>query len=126
MRDAIELTLRAIESRARLYRNIVVIVSLSIVGAPIVALVSWSWWPLAWLAVLPVVVATYLALDTSLVRRWNRRVTAVCLAQGIPLAEFAKTVGSIRTLPQGTVHGMLATLRPAAATQASSPRTPRR
>src|SRR5258705_9410853 len=45
--EAIDFTLRTIETRARLYRNVLVAVALVSVGSVLASLIGWRVWPLA-------------------------------------------------------------------------------
>lgn len=67
---AIDLTLRTIEQRVRLYRNLVAAVSVLLVSSVTASVVLRAWWPLVALFLIAPATGAYLALDTRLVRRW--------------------------------------------------------
>jgi hypothetical protein len=118
MREAVEATQRTIERRARLYRNLVVLVLVLGVGAPLVALLSERWMPLVGLIAIPLSVSAYLILDTLEVRRWKRRVDDFCRQRAISTEEFILAAQNIRHLPSATLHGMLIVLKRPSSSQA--------
>lgn len=110
MREAVQATLRTIELRARLYRNLVILVAALIVIPPVAGLVCRSWLPLVALIALPVCVGVHLVVDTLVVRRWSRHVQSLCTRDAVPTEEFVRTVRTLRNLPPSTTEGMLLVL----------------
>jgi hypothetical protein len=111
LHEIVQLTLRAIEDRARVYRNTVVAVSLVVLAAPVLALVLWSARPLAaWLISIPITIV-FLWYDRWIVDRWRRQVMTQCASRGLDLAVVLQILPSQRHLPENTLAGMLEELR---------------
>jgi hypothetical protein len=96
--------------RARLYKCLVIVVSVSVVGAGIAALSLLSLKPLLIWAYIPSWVCLFLAWDQKAVQRW--RDTAVRFwSQGeLEFGPLMSMLRQVPNLPQPTLEGMLASL----------------
>lgn len=70
VKAAIDLTLRTIGQRARLYGNLVAAVSVLLVGSVTASVVLRAWWALLGLLLIAPATGAYLAMDARLVRHW--------------------------------------------------------
>jgi hypothetical protein len=108
--DAINLTLKTIEGRARLYRKIVVCVSVTFVAALILAAGLRSWQPLVGLILLVPVSGAFLAIDSRKVRSWQTSMLQMWRVRGLDLGEFERLIAKLGHVPVHTVRGMLMVL----------------
>ena len=108
--EAINLTLRTMERRARLYRNLVMAVSLTALASLVVAVVSRRWVVLSGLLALPLYVGGFLSLDNRMVKAWDERMFQMRDQRGLNIAQLEQTLTGFRHLPQATLRSMLATL----------------
>ena len=100
-------TAEVLDRRSRRYRNLVVAVALVGLVAPVAALALWDWRPLlGWLSVVPFV-GLFLALDARSVARWRSALLDGWAAGTFDLDALREGVAAIKTLPAGTVAGML-------------------
>jgi hypothetical protein len=109
-REALRTTLSALEGRARLYRNVVVVVSLVAVGSIVFAAVLRRWDALLGLLLLAPLSGMWMYLDTRRVRCWQAAILEMWRARGLSLTHFNQTIGSFRYVPGASLDGMLATL----------------
>ena len=72
--EAINLTLRTIERRAWMYRNLVIAVSLTMIAPVLVAVLLRRWMALLGVLALPIHVRGYLFLDSRIPIGWRRDV----------------------------------------------------
>ena len=107
VKTAIDRTLRTIEERARLYRNLVVAVSIVLIGSSVASIVLRLWWPLTGLALIVPATAMYLVLDTRLVRGWVAEMGSLQETDAMNLESFARGILSHPLLPKTTLIGML-------------------
>ena len=117
MAIAINLTLRAIEDRARLYRGLIVVVSGTSVLALILAGLLRSWTPLLAFGLLVPLAGGYLLLDGRRVSRWRTEILDLWCRRDLKLALLAKSVSAYPSVPSRTLEGMLATLPPSSPDQ---------
>src|SRR6266404_2164882 len=106
-KDALNLTTRTIDRRARRYRNVVVLVSIVGIVALVWAGMAWSGAPLSGLLMLFPICGGFLVLDTFLVDRWRDEILRMWIEEGLDLGAFASTIGSIKILPANTLGAML-------------------
>lgn len=109
-KDALNLTTRTIDRRARRYRNVVVLVSMVGIVSVVWAVISWSGSPLLGFLTLFPICGGFLVLDTILVNRWRVEILRMWLDEGLDLGAFASTIASIKILPANTLATMLRTL----------------
>jgi hypothetical protein len=110
VKAAIDLTVRTIEQRARLYRNLAAAVSVFLVGSVVTTAVLRSWWPLTGLLLIVPATGGYLGWDARLVRRWMTTILSLEETNTTTLAWFSKALLSHPLVPKATVQGMLAQL----------------
>jgi hypothetical protein len=110
MKEAVELTRRTIEARARLYRNVVVAVVVVATLAVGTSLLLWSPRPLAGMALLVPICGGFLLRDGSLVQGWQRAVFEQWRTGGFRLADLKELLQAHRYIPQQSLGGMLALL----------------
>jgi len=108
--DAINTTLRAIEGRTRLYRNLVVAVSLVSVLSVCLAVFLRQWLALAGLIILVPLIGAYLLLDSRLLRLWRARIVEMVRSRGLDVTTFSKTISGFRHIPPNSLRVMIATL----------------
>jgi hypothetical protein len=120
--EAINLTLRAFEDRARLYRNVVVAVSLVSVASLLTALVWWRAWPLAGLILAVPIAGVFLFLDDCRVLRWQGEILRLCQTRGLDTTQFVDTISQFKHLPRNSLQGMLLALSTAKAVSPTSGR----
>ena len=107
---AIKATLRAMELRARLYRNLVVSVVTVALASLLSSALLWSWVPLLGMSLLVPLSGGFLLLDSRRLRRWRAEVINLWRFADLDLGVFEKSIRLDRRLPAHTLEGMLATL----------------
>jgi hypothetical protein len=108
--EAINATLRSIEQRGRVYRNIVICVSLTFILSVLLAVGLWSWRPvIAMLFLLPIS-GLFLVLDGRQVRCWQANILQLWQFRGLKIEEFETVILSLGNVPRHTVEAMLAIL----------------
>lgn len=110
MATAINLTLRAIEERASLYKGLIVLVSVTSVLALILAALLRSWIPLLGFGLLVPLASGYLLLDGRHVNRWRMNILELWCQRGLNLALFAKSISAYPSVPPRTLDGMLSAI----------------
>jgi hypothetical protein len=113
--DAIDVTVRAIEGRARLYRNLVVAVSAVSVLSILLTVLFRLWLPLAGFVILVPLTGGYLFFDIHLVRRWRTGIVEMVCLRSLDQPTFLKTISGLRQLPPTALKAMLSTLPPGSA-----------
>ena len=108
--DAIDVTIRAIEDRARCYRNLVVAMSAVLVLSVFSAVFFGQWMAFAGLALLAPLTGGFLFLDSRRVRRWRAEILGRMFTRELEVAIFRKTISVLRSLPAGSLQAMLSTL----------------
>jgi len=108
--EAVNLTLRTMERRTRYYRNLVIGVSLTILGSLTLALAFHAWRILVgWLGA-PLGVTGFLYLDVQQLRGWRDQVLAMRDERGLNVAKLQLTLRALRYIPERTLRSMFATL----------------
>jgi hypothetical protein len=108
--DAIDSTVRTMENRATLYRNLVVAVSAVSVLSIFFMVLLRHWIALAGL-VLPVpLTGAFLFFDSRLVRRWRAGIVEMARFRDLDEENFVKTISAFRHLPPNALKAMLLTL----------------
>ena len=110
--DAIDTTVRTIEDRARLYRNLVVAVSVVSVLSILLTVLFRQWLALIGLVLLVPLTGGYLFLDSRLVRRWRAGIGEMTRLRSLDVFTFLKTISGFRHLPANTLKAMLVTIPP--------------
>ena len=106
--ESLNVTLRTMERRLRLYRNLVICVSLAMFGSLIIALVFRKWMVLSgWLAI-PLFVGCFFYLDSRTVRVWRERVLAMQKERGLDIAQLERSLTAMRYIPDATRRSMFA------------------
>jgi hypothetical protein len=104
---AIRATVSTVDARGRAYRWAVVAMAFAVCAPLLWALVSLSWRPLPFAALVVPVVGSFLVVDNQLVVRWQRRILTAWASGDFPLSAFRQTLQAIRHLPASTVAGMV-------------------
>ena len=110
--DAIDITVRTIEGRARLYRNLVVAVSAVSVLSILLAVLFRQWLALAGLVLLVPLTGGFLFFDSRLVRRWRAGIVEMARLRSLDRATFLNTISGFRHLPPNALKAMLSTIPP--------------
>jgi hypothetical protein len=109
-RVAIDQTAKAIDTRARYYRNLIVAVVALALGSIGCAAVTWTVPPLASILLLIPACGFFFFLDGRLLDHWRSRLVDTWIKKDIDFAGLCKAVNAIPTLPKDTLRSMLATL----------------
>ena len=109
-RIAIDQTTKAIDDRARSYRNLIVTVSALIVGSIGWAAVTRTFSPLIGLVLLFPICGFFFVLDGKLLNGWRSRLFEAWIKKDIDFRAFCDAVNVIPKLPKATVEAMLSTL----------------
>lgn len=107
---AIDLTLRTIEARTKLYRGLVVTVTITSLAAMLAAVLLCSWTPLFALILLVPFAGGYLLLDSRRVTRWRSGLLDLWRDRDLKLEAFAKCISAYPSVPPRTLEGMFAVL----------------
>jgi hypothetical protein len=108
--DAIGTTLRTIEDRAKLYRNLVVAVSMVSLASVMLASFSRQWPAFSGLIFIVPLTGGFLFLDSHMVLQWRAGILQMARLRSLDLAMFAKTISGFRQIPPDSLKAMLATL----------------
>jgi hypothetical protein len=108
--DAVDLTVRTIEDRSRLYRNLVVAVGVVSVFSILMAVLFRQWIALSGVVLLVPLTGGYLFLDSRLVRRWRGGIVQMARLRSLDVVTFLKTISSFRYLPPNALNAMLSTI----------------
>ncbi len=109
-RAAIDETTKAIDHRARYYRNLIVAVSAISLGSIGWAVVSWSFSPLVGVVLLVPACGLFFFLDGRLLDDWRSGLIAAWANKDLDFQAFRHAAGAMPALPKGTLQSMLATL----------------
>jgi len=109
-KEAIGLTTRTIDMRARCFRNLIIGFAIVMIGCVIWTTTLWSWGPLLGLVLLVPLCSAFLGLDTFVVHRWRQQILALWVQEQVELDSFCDTISTIRLLPARTLQSMLHTL----------------
>ncbi len=107
---AINDTIQMIESRARTYRNLVVVVTLMSLGILVWASISRTVRPLSCFALLVPACGLFFVLDARAVSAWRSRLLDGWSSGEIDFGGFRGAVNANVLLPKGTLQSMLETL----------------
>jgi hypothetical protein len=110
VQTAIDLTLRTIEQRARLFRKLVAVVSLLLVVSGVTSVVLTARLLLGGLILITLAIRAYLALDARLVGKWVSMLFELRDTTGTNLDAFSSALHAHPLIPHGTLQGMLAQL----------------
>jgi hypothetical protein len=108
--EAINFTLRTIEDRGRLYRNLVVAVSIVCVLSVFSAALFRQWIALTGFLLLVPLTGGFLFFDGRRIRRWRTEIIEKSKMRGLDVTIFQKTIAGFRHLPTGSLQAMLSTL----------------
>jgi hypothetical protein len=109
IKEAVDATLQTIERRTRLYRNLVVCISVLSIISILLSIILLSWVPAYGLALLAPLTGAFLYIDSRRVRRWRAGIIDMWRF-GLSLKEFERTITSLRYVPHHSLKGMLSTL----------------
>jgi hypothetical protein len=107
---AVNLTFRTMERRARLYRNLVIAVSLTPIASVALAVILRRWAALLGVLALPAYVCGYLSLDNRIVRAWRDQVLAMRHEGALNVTQLEQMLAALRYIPDATLHSMFAML----------------
>ena len=108
--QAIELTSRTIERRNKLYRALVLAVSLLGMLSILSATFSRQWIFLSGLIFLVPLIGAFSYFDSRTVRRWRREIFQMRNVRNLDLDFFLKTAANLRRISPPTAQGMLSTI----------------
>jgi hypothetical protein len=108
--EAINLTFRTMERRTRLYRNLVVCVSLTLLGSLVLAVAFRKWFFLFGLLAPPFYVGGFVYVDGRTLRAWRDRVMAMRNERSLEVEQLKKLLSDLHHIPAATLHSMFATL----------------
>ena len=107
---AVNLTFRTMERRARLYRNLVIAVSLTTMASVALAVILQRWAALLGVLALPAYVCGYVSLDNRIVRAWRDQVLAMRDESALNVTQLEQILTAQRYIPDATLHSMFAML----------------
>jgi hypothetical protein len=110
VKDALDVTTRTIDRRARAYRDLVVVISITWIAAVVWAAITWSGLPLLILLSFVPLCAGFFVLDSILVNRWRDQLLRMWVEDDLDFSVFASSIAAIRFLPTSTLRAMLASL----------------
>jgi hypothetical protein len=111
---AIDRTQRTIDARAAAYRNLVVVVTVVLIGPIAAALLLRSWLPLVGMGALALLYCVFVIHDSRLVLGWQREMLRLWTEQQVDLKPLHDALNAVPQMPKRTLHGML-TMLPAPA-----------
>ena len=107
---AIDQTTKAIDDRARRFRNLIITVVVLALSSIVWAAVTRTFSPLSTLLFLFPICGYFFVLDGNLLSAWRTRLFDAWIRKEIDFRAFFQAVNSIPKLPTATLEGMLATL----------------
>ena len=110
--EAINLTFRTMERRTRLYRNLVVCVSLTLLGSLVLAVVFRKLIFLLGFLAPPLYVGCFVYVDGRTLRAWRDRVLTMRTERSLEVEQLKKLLSDLRHIPAATLQSMFATLKP--------------
>ncbi len=110
LKAVVVLTTRTIDLRAALFRNLVIGIVTATIIPVLWALIQLSWIPLSGLLFIVPFCVAYLCLDIRKMDQWQIQIMAAWRHGDFDLVVFSQAMSTLRTLPQGTLQGMLETL----------------
>lgn len=108
--QAIDATLRTIERRTQLYRNLIITVSIVSLGSLISAGIMRNTMLLFGLFLNLLLCGWYLMRDSRQVRYWQQRILQLCQRDDFEIATWGKRLLGFRHVPPQSLKAMLATL----------------
>ena len=108
--DAVEYTVRTIEDRARLYRNLVISVSMVSILSVLLAITLRQWIALAGLLLLSPMTGSFLILDIRRTRQWRLHILKKYRKRELHIPTFRKTISAFAYLPASSLQAMLSTI----------------
>jgi hypothetical protein len=108
--EAINLTIRTIDDRARAYQKTAIAFGLMFIASIAAALAFRRVWPVAGLILVVPLSGGFLFLDGLRVARWRTEILDCCLRRKLELPQFLATITQLKYLPQASLRSMLATL----------------
>jgi hypothetical protein len=108
--DAVEYTVRTIEDRARLYRNLVVSVSIVSILSVVLAVTFRQWIGLAGFLLLSPMTGSFLILDIRRTRLWRLHILKKSRKRELHIPTFRKTISAFAYLPASSLQAMLSTI----------------
>jgi hypothetical protein len=109
-RSAIDETAMTIRLRARLYRNLVVIVVLTGITITVLAMALSSWRVFSVAVCVVPVCGLFLIRDGQLVGRWRSSLLTAWANRNLDFVALSVALRALPALPRGTLEGMWATL----------------
>jgi len=109
-REALTLTLRLLDTRARRYRNFVIILLAVVFVSFVWATIQFSLVPLLGLLSLPCLCGVFFWLDAMSVNRWRTQILSFWLAGRLDIDDFRYALTSMKRLPKRTMETMLGSL----------------
>ena len=107
VKKGIDLTLRTIDQRVRLYRCLMVAIIGLLVGSVSAGFVLRSWWAIGGFIITAPATGAYLALDALVVRRWAADIEGLLNDRGMNLQLFSKVMLAHPLFPKATIQGLL-------------------
>ncbi len=109
-RIAIDSITQTIQQRARYYRNLVVVVSITIMSSFAWSMIVGQFRPLISLILLFPICGFFFFLDSNLLNKWRSQLFQQWVRKELEFRYFLDTMRAMITLPKGTVEGMLSFL----------------
>jgi hypothetical protein len=109
-RVAIDQTTKTIDSRAKYFRNLIVVVVAVGLGSIGWAGIARAFWPLAGLFLVVPTCGVFFSMDARLLNNWRSYLFDAWVTKEINFQSFREAVRVIPTLPKDTIHSMLETL----------------
>lgn len=109
-RNAIDITLKAIEKRAKNYRNLIALVVMVGIGSISSAIVTWTLAPVAGLLFIFPVCGLFFFLDSIQLNKWRSTLLISWIREELDFWAFRDVIRVNPHLPKLTVQGMIETL----------------
>ena len=110
LKEAIEITLRILEGRARLYRNLIIVVSVLFLSSILATIFSGLWILLTGLVLIVPFCGCFIALDSRKVSRWQIELLNMWQKQNLELDLFSKVITNFQKVPPQSLKTMLSGL----------------
>lgn len=108
--DIISLSKLCISKRANIYKNIVIVISVFIVGSIITSLYQWSSIPLIALLFFFPIYSLFLFLDYRQVQIWKEKILQAWENKALDISIVREIVNAVPHFPDATISSMLKTL----------------
>jgi len=126
MQEALEITLRAIEERAKLYRKTALAIFLTLSVSAVLAVVLRSWVPMGAVILCVPITGAFFVFDGRRTQRWRERVLQLLAVENVKLDMFLKAISAYPAVPRNTLQAMLHSLRQMDSDQVRSARAEQR